>query len=60
MVISPETSAGEILTNMSQNNVGRVLVMRGDHMLGMVTRTGLLRFLEMKKTLTRQEKKEGR
>jgi Zn-dependent protease/predicted transcriptional regulator len=60
MIISPETSANEILTHMSQNNLGRVLVMRDDHMLGMVTRTGLLRFMEMKRILGRPEMQQAR
>jgi hypothetical protein len=30
---------------------GRLLVMRGDKMVGMITQTGLLRFLEIKHAL---------
>jgi CBS domain-containing protein len=52
MTILPETSLIEALKKMSQENVTRLLVMRGDQMMGMITQTGLLRFLEIKCALT--------
>jgi predicted transcriptional regulator len=51
MIIRPETSLLHALQRMSQRNLGRLLVMRGDQMLGMITHTGLLRFLEIKRAL---------
>lgn len=51
MTILPETSLIEALKKMSQENVTRLLVMRGDQMMGMITQTGLLRFLEIKRAL---------
>jgi CBS domain-containing protein len=51
MTIPPETSLIEALKKMSQENITRLLVMRGDQMMGMITQTGLLRFLEIKRAL---------
>jgi CBS domain-containing protein len=51
MTILPETSLIEALKKMSQEKVTRLLVMRGDQMMGMITQTGLLRFLEIKRAL---------
>ena len=51
MTISPETPLAEALKKMSHDNVARLLVMRGDQMMGMITQTGLLRFLEIKRAL---------
>jgi Zn-dependent protease/predicted transcriptional regulator len=50
-IIPPETSLIEALKKMSQQKTARLLVMRGDQMMGMITQTGLLRFLEMKRAL---------
>jgi hypothetical protein len=36
---------------MSEAKLGRLLVMRDDRFLGMVTQSGLLRFLEIKRAL---------
>jgi Zn-dependent protease len=52
MVIGPDTSLSEALQKMSEKNLDRLLVMRGDEMVGMITETGLLRFVEIKRTLT--------
>jgi len=38
----------DALQKMSQEGLGRLLVMDGDRMVGMITKTGLLRFLEIK------------
>ena len=43
----------EALRKMSQENIARLLVMRGDQMMGMITQTGLLRFLEIKWALAK-------
>ncbi|MGH7845929.1 MAG: site-2 protease family protein [Candidatus Binatia bacterium] len=51
MTIRRETPLSEALRRMSQGNLGRLLVMQGDEMVGMVTQTGLLRFLEIKRAL---------
>ncbi|MPZ76460.1 MAG: CBS domain-containing protein [Deltaproteobacteria bacterium] len=51
MTIPPETPLSEALRKMSQENTARLLVMRGDQMMGMITQTGLLRFLEIKRVL---------
>src|ERR687892_927643 len=51
MVIGPDTSVEEALERMSQAKLGRLLVMRGGEFLGMITQSGLLRFLEIKRTL---------
>jgi len=51
MLIRPETPLVEALSRMSSTGLGRVLVMRDNRMLGMVTYTGLLRFLEIRRAL---------
>jgi predicted transcriptional regulator len=51
MIIPPDTPLIEALKKMSEENVARLLVMRGDHMMGMITQTGLLRVLEIKRVL---------
>ena len=51
MIVAPETSLEETLRRMAETNLGRLLVMRGDQMVGMITRTGLLRIVEIKRTL---------
>jgi Zn-dependent protease len=51
MVIGPDTRVEEALKRMSQAKLGRLLVMRGGEFLGMITQSGLLRFLEIKRTL---------
>ena len=47
--VPPETSLAEALKKMRQENIGQLLVMRGNQMVGMITETGLLRFLEIKR-----------
>lgn len=53
MIIQPDVPLSEALQRMSQKNLDRLLVMRGNQMVGMVTETGLLRFVEIKRTLSR-------
>jgi Zn-dependent protease len=49
--ISPDISLAEALKKMAQFEVSRLLVMRDGQMIGMITKTGLLRFLEIKRVL---------
>ena len=41
----------EALSKMGQAGIGRLLVMQDATMRGMITKTGLLRFLEIKQVL---------
>lgn len=49
--ISPDHSLIDAMKKMSLTRVGRLLVMRNDRMVGMITKTGLLRFMEIKRVL---------
>ncbi|MDA8327228.1 MAG: site-2 protease family protein [Nitrospiraceae bacterium] len=49
IIVSPDTALSDALLRMRQD--GRLLVMAQGHFLGLITKTGLLRFLEMKKVL---------
>ncbi len=49
--IAPDASLGEALRRMAQNGGGRLLVMRGERLEGMITKTGLLRFVELRRLL---------
>ncbi|HZA54981.1 MAG TPA: CBS domain-containing protein, partial [Candidatus Udaeobacter sp.] len=51
MIIGPETRVEKALRRMSEGRLGRLLVMRDDRFLGMVTQSGLLRYLEIKRAL---------
>jgi Zn-dependent protease/predicted transcriptional regulator len=51
MIITPDSSLVDALEKMSKENVRQLLVMRGDEMMGMVTQTGLLRFIEIKRAV---------
>ena len=53
MTVSPETSIADALGKMTEKNLGRLLVMRGDEMVGMITQTGVLRFLQIHRLLAR-------
>ena len=50
--ITPDTSLAEALQRMIQEDSGRLLVMQDGHMTGLLTKTALLRFLELKQVLT--------
>ncbi len=52
--IQPKDTLVAALTKMSQSGVGRLIVMRGDTMIGMITKNGLMRFLEIKQVLALQ------
>lgn len=49
--IAPHASLAEALHKMTHEESGRLLVMENDAMRGLITRTGVLRFLEMKRVL---------
>jgi Zn-dependent protease/predicted transcriptional regulator len=49
--IAPEASLAEALKKMNQEQVGRLLVIENHEMIGMITRTGLLRHLEFTQAL---------
>ncbi len=51
MVISPDTSLVIAMRKMLTENVARLLVMENDQLLGMITKTGLMRFLEIRNIL---------
>lgn len=49
--IQPSDSLVDALKRMTETGIGRLLVMRGDHFVGMITKSGLIRFLEIKQVL---------
>ena len=49
IVISPETPLSQAFARMRQD--GRLLVMAGGRFMGLITKTGLMRFLEIKRVL---------
>ncbi len=49
--IEPRASLVDALRKMSIVGIGRLLVMQAGRMVGMITKTGLLRFLEIKRVL---------
>jgi Zn-dependent protease/predicted transcriptional regulator len=51
VMVGPEEGLGDALKKMTLSGLGRLLVMRGDTMVGMITKTGLIRFLEIKRVL---------
>jgi len=60
MIVSPEASITDALRKMAEENFGRLLVMSGDQMVGMITQTGVLRFLEMHNALARPENRSSK
>lgn len=50
--ITPDTSLAEALQRMIQEDSGRLLVMQDGQLSGLLTKTALLRFLELKQVLT--------
>ncbi|MDA8086217.1 MAG: site-2 protease family protein [Nitrospiraceae bacterium] len=56
-IVSPETSLTEAFGRMRQD--GRLLVMEDGHFMGLITKTGLLRFLELKRALEEHEESKG-
>jgi Zn-dependent protease/predicted transcriptional regulator len=51
IVISPDISLVIAMRKMVTENTARLLVMENDQLLGMITKTGLLRFLEIRNIL---------
>jgi Zn-dependent protease/CBS domain-containing protein len=51
LLISPQVSLTEALSKMGQTEAGRLVVMQGGKMVGLISKTGLLRYLEMKRIL---------
>ena len=49
--IAPDATLADALKKMAREQVGRLLVMQDSHMAGMITRTGLLRYVELRNTL---------
>lgn len=52
--IAPDASLKDALKRMSENGLGRLIVMSGDRMEGMITKTGLLRLLQVRRILEAQ------
>ncbi|MGV8074177.1 MAG: site-2 protease family protein [Syntrophobacteraceae bacterium] len=51
--IRPQQSVAEAMRRMTGEDSGRLLVIEADRLAGMITKTGLLRFLEIKRVLHR-------
>ncbi|MBI5251712.1 MAG: site-2 protease family protein [Desulfomonile tiedjei] len=51
--IDAQASLVDALQTMMQIGSGRLLVLEGDKMIGMITKTGLVRFLEIRRVLER-------
>ncbi len=51
LVMAPDASLAEALTRMVQEDADRLLVMEKGRMVGMVTKTSLLRFVQIKQIL---------
>jgi predicted transcriptional regulator len=49
--IAPDASLADALKQMTQENIGRLLVVEKDKIIGMITKTGLLRYWEVKQAL---------
>lgn len=49
--VTPDTALEDALKKMNQSDVERLLVMENDQMVGLITKTRLLRFLEVKKIM---------
>ncbi len=51
--MEPGQSLAEAMQRMTEENIGRLLVVEGDRLIGMITKTGLLRFLEIRRVLNK-------
>jgi CBS domain-containing protein len=61
LTVTPEDEAVEALKLMSSKNVGRIVVLKGEKIAGIVTRSDLLNFIQIKTQLpepTPRDKKE--
>lgn len=54
LIISPETPLTEALKKMSEEEVPRLLVMEDGRMLGMLSKSSLMRFLEIKNVIEKE------
>lgn len=52
-MVSPDISLADAMKKMVMEGQERLIVMRDDTMIGLITKTGLLRFLEMRRILER-------
>lgn len=50
--VRPDARLDEVLERMAREDLGRVLVMRGDALLGMITRTGIGRLVSFREALS--------
>ena len=50
--IQATDSLVDALRKMSETKTGRLVVMRGDRYAGMITKSGLIRFIEIKQVLS--------
>jgi Zn-dependent protease/predicted transcriptional regulator len=53
LTINPEESALEAFTKISKGNIGRLLVMEEDKLVGILSKTDLIRFLQIKTMMER-------
>jgi Zn-dependent protease/CBS domain-containing protein len=60
ITIAPDTDAMEALEKMQQSGSSRLLVVDHDHLLGIISLTDLLRFLDLKMELTGDTRGNGR
>jgi Zn-dependent protease/predicted transcriptional regulator len=51
LTISPQESLAEALKRMTVEEVDQILVMENDRMVGLITKTGLLRFIQIRQIL---------
>lgn len=51
LVVAPDAPLIEALKKMAPAEVGRLIVLEGGRMVGLITKTGLVRFLEMRRIL---------
>ena len=53
-VVAPDTPVSEALRKMTEERVGRLWVMRGQEIMGMITQADVFRFLEIRSALARE------
>lgn len=51
LTVAPHDSMADVVGRVNQVETGRLLVMDGENMVGMITKTGVLRFMEIKRAL---------
>jgi Zn-dependent protease len=60
VTIAPSATVLEALHKMTEQDTGRLLVMEGDRLAGLITRSGVARFLQMKSRLEAPVELTGR